>query len=545
MNQWTPQQVAAAAGARLIAPPRTSTGPERVTIDSRDAGPGALFVGLKGEHTDGGRFAAAALAAGAWGVIASSEHAQATQIGELGAVHIREAGSRAGRTPEAGNRADRANEAGSRAGRATEARNRAGRTPEAPPGVLLSAEDPLKALQNLATAWRRALKAAVIGVTGSTGKTSTKELLLAVLAPHRRTVASRANFNTEIGLPLEILAAPAGTEVLVLEMGMRGVGQIAELAAIAEPDVAVIVSIGPVHLELLGTVEAVAVAKAELIAALQPGGTAVVPAGERLIEPHLRDDVRTVTFGPGGDVELIRSTPTEVEIAVNPGRFGSAESPAGIGRFPIDEGQRISLQVPFPQAHLRQNLLAAVAAAIAVGVTPDGRVEMAISAGRGRRMTLPSGITIIDDCYNANPMSMRTALDDLAATAAQSEGARRVAVLGDMLELGPDEREYHVQIGARAAEVDVDLLVTVGPLAAAMSQVFDGEIQSVADAAEAAALLPELVAAGDVVLVKASRGVGLELVCQALAESADGVGETADADGVSETAETLTNGANT
>jgi UDP-N-acetylmuramoyl-tripeptide--D-alanyl-D-alanine ligase len=545
MNQWTPQQVAAAAGARLIAPPRTSTGPERVTIDSRDAGPGALFVGLEGEHTDGGRFAAAALAAGAWGVIASSEHAQATQIGELGAVHIREAGSRAGRTPEAGNRADRANEAGSRAGRATEARNRAGRTPEAPPGVLLSAEDPLKALQNLATAWRRALKADVIGVTGSTGKTSTKELLLAVLAPHRRTVASRANFNTEIGLPLEILAAPAGTEVLVLEMGMRGVGQIAELAAIAEPDVAVIVSIGPVHLELLGTVEAVAAAKAELIAALQPGGTAVVPAGERLIEPHLRDDVRTVTFGPGGDVELIESAPTEVEIAVSPGRFGSAESPQAIGRFPIAEGQRIRLQVPFPQVHLRQNLLAAVAAAIAVGVTPNGRVEMAISAGRGRRMTLPSGITIIDDCYNANPMSMRTALDDLAATAAQSEGARRVAVLGDMLELGPDEREYHVQIGARAAEVDVDLLVTVGPLAAAMSQVFDGEIQSVADAAEAAALLPELVAAGDVVLVKASRGVGLELVCQALAESADGVGETADADRVSETAETLTNGANT
>ncbi len=496
MNQWTPQQVAAAAGASLIAPPPTSTGPERTTIDSRDAGPGALFVGLEGEHTDGGRFAAAALVAGAWGVITSPEHAQAAQ-----AAHI------------AQSEAAHAGEAGGRQGTSG--------------GVLLAAEDPLKALQNLATAWRRALQADVIGVTGSTGKTSTKDLLLAVLAPHRRTFASRANFNTEIGLPLEILAAPAGTEVLVLEMGMRGVGQIAELAAIAEPDVAVIVSIGPVHLELLGTVEAVAAAKAELIAALEPGGTAVVPAGERLIEPHLRDDVRTVTFGPGGDVELVRSGPTEVEIAVHPGRFGSAESPGEIGRFPIDEGQRISLQVPFTQVHLRQNLLAAVAAAIAVGVTPNGRVEMAISAGRGRRMTLASGITIIDDCYNANPMSMRAALDDLAATAAEPEGARRVAVLGDMLELGPDERDYHVQIGAHAAEVEVDLLVTVGPLAAAMSQAFDGEVQSVADAAEAAALLPELVAAGDVVLVKASRGVGLELVCQALAESADVIDETA------------------
>jgi UDP-N-acetylmuramoyl-tripeptide--D-alanyl-D-alanine ligase len=311
------------------------------------------------------------------------------------------------------------------------------------------------------------------------------------------------------------------------------------LAAIAEPDVAVIVNIGPVHLELLGTVEAVAAAKAELIAALKPGGTAVVPAGERLIEPHLRDDVRTVTFGPGGDVELIKSTLTEVEIAVSAGRFGSAESPPGIGvsRFAVDaEAARISLQVPFTQVHLRQNLLAAVAAAIAVGVTPNGYVAMAISAGRGRRMTLPSGITIIDDCYNANPMSMRAALDDLAATAVPAEGARRVAVLGDMLELGPEDRDYHVQIGARAAEVEVDLLVTVGPLAAAMSQAFDGEVQSVADAAEAAALLPELVAPGDVVLVKASRGVGLELVCQALAESADGVGEAADADGTGETA---------
>ena len=180
--------------------------------------------------------------AGAWGVITSPEHAQAAQAARIAQSEAAQAGEAGGRQGTSG-------------------------------GVLLVAEDPLKALQNLATAWRRALQADVIGVTGSTGKTSTKDLLLAVLAPHRRTFASRANFNTEIGLPLEILAAPAGTEVLVLEMGMRGVGQIAELAAIAEPDVAVIVSIGPVHLELLGTVEAVAAAKAELIAALKPGGT--------------------------------------------------------------------------------------------------------------------------------------------------------------------------------------------------------------------------------------------------------------------------------
>ncbi len=177
------------------------------------------------------------------------------------------------------------------------------------PGVLIAADGPAQAMQRLATAWRRELDASVIGVTGSTGKTSTKDLLLALLTPHRRTVASRANFNTEIGLPLEILAAPAGTEVLVLEMAMRGAGQIAELAEIAEPDVGVIVSIGPVHLEFLGTIEAIAAAKAELLAGLRPGGIAIVPAGEPLLEPHLRSDLETITFGDGGDVRLVRSEP--------------------------------------------------------------------------------------------------------------------------------------------------------------------------------------------------------------------------------------------
>jgi UDP-N-acetylmuramoyl-tripeptide--D-alanyl-D-alanine ligase len=409
-----------------------------------------LFVGLKGANQDGGKFAPQALAAGAWGILTAPEHAEAAKC--------------------------------------------------APPGVLLAADDPLKALQTLATAWRRELRASVIGVTGSTGKTSTKDLLLALLAPHRRTVASRKNFNTEIGLPLEILDAPAGTEALVLEMGMRGVGQIAELAAIAEPDVAVIVSIGPVHLELLGTVQAIAAAKAELIAALPEHGTAVVPVNEPLLEPHLRSDIKVVTFGDGGDVSLIEADGEDLQID--------------------HQGQEIALEVPFTQAHLRRNLLAAVAAAGAIGVTPSGRVEVRLSPGRGQRTTLPEGVTLIDDCYNANPMSMRAALEDLAATAAPSPGARRVAVLGDMLELGAVERAFHVEIGAQANQTGVDMLVTVGPLAAAMADAYDGEIHCVADAAEAAAILPELVQAEDVVLVKGSRGVGLELVCRALGAGA-------------------------
>ncbi|HET9720433.1 MAG TPA: UDP-N-acetylmuramoyl-tripeptide--D-alanyl-D-alanine ligase, partial [Solirubrobacteraceae bacterium] len=360
--------------------------------------------------------------------------------------------------------------------------------------VVLAAEDPLTALQRLATAWRTRLGAHVIGVTGSTGKTSTKDLLLAVLSPHRRTIASRANFNTEIGLPLEILAAPPETEILVLEMGMRGPGQIAELGEIARPDVGIIVSVGPVHLELLGSVEAIAAAKAELIAALPEGGTAIVPAGEQLLVPHLRSDVRTVTFGPGGDIQLRRAGEGEVEIDAS--------------------GRPIRLQIDFEQAHLRRNLLAAVGAALAVGVAPEGRIELALSPGRGQQTTLPSGVVLIDDCYNANPMSMRAALDDLTR-AASGTSARRVAVLGDMLELGPEAPRFHAEIGAYANE-RADVLISVGPLAAEMGRTFAGSHQHAEDAGRAAEIVPELLEAGDVLLVKGSRGVALEQVCHAV-----------------------------
>jgi len=429
VRDWSPDRVARAAGARLAAPAPHAAGPARVVIDSRDVGAGDLFVGLTGGNVDGGRFAPQALAGGAWGVLVGPEHADAARC--------------------------------------------------APPGVLLAADDPLAALGRLATGWRRSLGAQVVGITGSTGKTSTKDLLAGMLAPQRRVVATAQNLNTEIGLPLTILGAPPGTEVLVLEMAMRGAGQIAELAAIAEPDVGVIVNVGPVHLELLGTIEAIAATKAELIAALEPGGTAIVPASEPLLEPHRRADVRTVTFGPGGDV---------------------SELPAG-------------LSVPFTSAHMRRNALAALAAARAVGVEPEGAVTVALSSLRGQRIALPGDIVVVNDCYNANPMSMRAALDDLAASAS----GRRVAVLGDMLELGPGEVAYHEEIGALATTAGVDLLVTVGPLAAHIGPAFAGGAHHhVDDARAAAALLPDLLEPGDTVLVKASRGVGLEVVAQAL-----------------------------
>jgi UDP-N-acetylmuramoyl-tripeptide--D-alanyl-D-alanine ligase len=248
---------------------------------------------------------------------------------------------------------------------------------------------------------------------------------------------------------------------------------------------------------LLGTVEAVAAAKAELIAALAPGATAIVPAGERLLDEHLRDDVGTVTFGAeGADVRFLAQDDHHVVIDAG--------------------GELVELEVPFRQAHLRSNLLAAVAAARAVDVTPSGRVDLHLSAGRGEIVALPGGVTVIDGCYNANPMSMRAALSDLAATAEYSGAARRVAVLGDMLELGPDARSYHAQLGQLANEAGVDVLVTVGPLAAAIAERFAGEATSLADAEQAATLVPGLIESGDVVLVKGSLGVGLKRVCDAL-----------------------------
>lgn len=430
MRAWTPQQVADAAGAKLAAPapaasPGADPGPTRVTIDSRDAGPGDLFVGLPGERVDGGGFAARALAQGAWGVLVAPEHAEAARC--------------------------------------------------ARPGVLLAADDPLAALAALAQAWRRALGADVIAITGSTGKTSTKDLLAAMLAPHRRVVATVQNLNTEIGLPLTVLGAPEGTEVLVLEMAMRGPGQIAELARIAEPDVGVVTNVGPVHLEILGSIEAVAAAKGELLAALTPGTTAVVPKGEALLTPHVPVAVRTVSFGPGGEV---------------------------------DDAVLEAIDIGFTSAHMRLNAMAAVAAARAIGVEPAGAVTVALSALRGQRADLPGGGVVIDDCYNANPMSMRAALDDLALSA----GGRRVAVLGDMLELGPREAQFHAEIAERARAAGVDVLVTVGSRWGAAGR---PDLQ-LATAAEAAARVPGLLEPGDTVLVKGSRGVGLEVVSGAL-----------------------------
>lgn len=417
MRGWSAERIAQAAGAELV---RGASGsPTRAVIDSREAKPGQLFVGLIGENDDGGEFASDARRQGAWGSLVGPGHEVKGD------------------------------------------------------GALIVAADPLRALQRLATAYRRDLGAKVIAVTGSTGKTSTKDILAALLATERRVAATPQNLNTEIGLPLAILMAAPDTEVLVLEMAMRGPGQISELALIAEPDVGVITNIGPVHLELLGSMEAIAAAKAELIDELRSGATAVIPRDEGRLELFLRDDIEIVRF---------------------------ADEPQTDGLTVTVDGERLS-------HHMLLNANAARAAARAIGVKPKGAVDVKLSAMRGQRTILATGSVVIDDCYNANPMSMRAALDDLALSA----HGRSVAVLGDMLELGPDEVRFHEEIGDHARAKGIDVLVTVGPLAEHMK----GD-HAVAGAREAAKLVPTLVHDHDTVLVKASRGVGLEAVTKAL-----------------------------
>jgi UDP-N-acetylmuramoyl-tripeptide--D-alanyl-D-alanine ligase len=446
---WGPEQVAHAADANLlrVGVHGSRDGPRRVVIDSRMVQEGDLFVGLRGRNVDGGEHAAQALRARAWGVLVSSDQAGAA-------------------------------------------------VPEANGAAVLAHENPLAGLQALARAWRSELGAAgvkVVAITGSSGKTSTKDILAALAAKQLRTAYSLQNLNTEIGLPLAILAAPADTELLVLELAMRGPGQIAQLTEIANPDVGVIVNVGPVHLELLGSLEAIAAAKAELIAGMAPGRTIVIPAREPLLAAHLREDLQTITFGEGGEVTLA----------------GRSDD----GTVTIEHGgERIALRPSFSQSHNLLNLLAAVAALRALEITPTGEVDVDFSALRGERVGLEGGIVLINDCYNANPISMRAALTDLA----DSAPSRRVAVLGDMLELGQDAPAYHRQVAEHAAASGVELLVTVGPLAAGMRAGFPGELHSVDDAAQAAQLLGGLLRAGDTVLIKGSRGVGLELVAERL-----------------------------
>jgi len=431
-------------------------------VDSRRVRPGQLFVALAGERDDGHAHLAAAAAAGAAALLVTRSPA-AGEIERLGDVTV------------------------------------------------VRVVDGLAALQALAADWRTRFRPLVVGVTGSVAKSSTKEAIAATLAARRQVLRSEANENNEIGLPLTVLRLEPGHEVAVLEMGMYVPGEIAQLCRIARPAIGVVTAVRPIHLSRAGSLEAIEAGKAELVEALPPDGVAVLNADdERVRRMGGRTRSRTVTYGfdPGADVTAEAIVP---------------RGAAGMGFVLCAAGERRPVEIPALGRHAVHNALAAAAVALEAGLTLDETVE-----GLARPWSLPhrstlvhaGGITILDDCYNAGPDSMRAALELLA----ELPGRRRVAVLGEMAELGSLAAEAHAAVGRWAADV-VELLVTVGagaePLAAgALAAGFDpARLVRVADAASALAALRPCLADGDVVLVKASRAAALERVVGGLVEA--------------------------
>ncbi|HEX2075423.1 MAG TPA: UDP-N-acetylmuramoyl-tripeptide--D-alanyl-D-alanine ligase [Geodermatophilus sp.] len=453
MIPLTLDEVAAAVSGGLSrAATATVTG--KVTVDSRTVAPGDLFVAVAGERVDGSDFLAAAAAAGAVAAL--------------------------------GTRAD-----------------------EALPCVLV--DDPVAALGRLAAAVHTRLVGAglsTLGITGSSGKTSTKDLLGQVLAAAGPTVSPPGSYNNDIGLPLTVLDADEGTRFLVLEMGSRGPGHIARLCRVARPRIGVVLNVGSAHVGEFGSPEIIAVAKGELVEALPEDGTAVLNADDpRVLGMAGRTRARVLTTGLGADAD-VRGSDVVLDEA---GRARFTLTAAG-------ESHPVALQVV--GQHQVANALSAAGAALSAGMSP-AQVAAGLSSAVARsrwRMEVTrreDGVTVVNDAYNANPESMRAALAALRGLPAR----RRIAVLGGMAELGQRAAEEHERLGRDAVAAGVDLVVAVGTDAvgiaagASAAGARDGKGSvHVPDRAAACQLLTEVLAPGDVVLVKASRSYGLELL---------------------------------
>jgi UDP-N-acetylmuramoyl-tripeptide--D-alanyl-D-alanine ligase len=465
----------------------------RVVVDSRQVLPGALFVALPGERTDGHLYLADALRAGAVAAIAEPKALElglaASFVNNRGEVLLPAA------EPEA-----------------AAVQVSAGAPPAG--AYVFVVSDSLAALQDLAGFWRSRMPVTVVGITGSVGKTTTKETAAGVLAMHYATLRNEGNLNNEIGLPLTLLRLTAAHERAVLEMGTYGLGEIARLCLLARPTVGIVTNIGPTHLERLGTIEHIAQAKSELVQALPDageGGIAILNADDpRVLAMREQTRARVFTYGLDPSADLWAD-----EIF--------SEGLEGIG-FCMHFGRqtwRVRLDM------LGRHSVHTALRAAAVGLTDDGMNMGEIIAGlrseRGnlRLMVVPGlrDTTLIDDTYNASPVSMLAALNLLDDVA--NDDHRAVAVLGDMLELGPYEIQGHWVVGGRAAQV-ADKLVTVGRRArliaeeALSSGMRPADVYPTDSNEEAVAILQGLMRAGDVVLVKGSRAQMMETIVDAL-----------------------------
>ena len=378
-------------------------------------------------------------------------------------------------------------------------------------------DDPVRALGRLAHWYRTAcLRAEVVGITGSSGKTTTKDLLAQVLETAGPTVAPVGSLNTEVGLPLTVLSADADTRYLVLEMGMRGIGHIAELMSIAEPSVGVLLNVGSAHMGVVGSREGIATAKGEIVEGLPADGTAVMNADDPLVMGQAgRTRASVLAFGEGPQA-AVRAVDVRMDARARAAFTLELADASGRRQEPV--------HLQYAGEHVVSDALAAAAVAHALGL-PIDQIAMALRAATPQsrwRMEiheLGDGITLVNDAYNANPESMRAALKTLTAMAA---GRRSWAVLGEMLELGDAAVAEHDAIGRLAVRLDVSKLLCVGPgakvmhLGAAQEGSWGDEAAWVPDVDAAIALLQESLLPGDVVLVKASRSIGLERVAQAL-----------------------------
>lgn len=489
MESVTVGDVVRAVGGSLVGAPDLEAAAVRTAVvDSRKVTPGALFVALAGERTDGHLYIEEALKAGASACLIDRSK-----------VNLWEAGWQAVGRPAA---------------------------------AAILVDDTLTALGDLGHWYKRRIGPVTVAVTGSNGKTTTKEMIAAILVEVGPTHRSSGNYNTEIGLPLTLLEMSLNHRFLVVEMGMRGAGQIRRLARLAEPLIGVVTNVGPVHLEILGSLDAIARAKQELVEELPAGGVAVLngddPRVAAMAQGARGAAVLLYGLSPGCDVRA-------EEVDLKDGRSCEYRLVWSQGSG-MDATDGVIVKIPLPGRAAVWNSLAAAASAVALGI------PLEVVAGGLSRVTPPRqrlnveelafGLTLIEDVYNASPASMRIALETLAQVAVAAGGGRRVAVLGDMKELGALSEEAHHELGHEVAARGVDLLVTVGELArlsgeAALADRASLEWRHYHDGQEAAREVPGLVRPGDVVLVKGSRAMALETVVAALRGERDRDGEVA------------------